>query len=316
MAQRRRRQLRRNVLVFLGSLIAHVGLFFAVVKDFHFYTLHEENEQAVEVQIVPQPEPIPPPVILPPIKPPVQPTPKPPSPAATPPTPQPTPPKLQPPTPARPTPQPVQTPTAPVAAPPKATPTPAPRPTPAPTPLAPPTPAPTPGPPKMVSQSTAVASHAAAPSPAPKIVLHKAKEQGAPLAPAVAIPGAIFAPPNGAAPQGPAPGGGAPGGGSGPDLPGGSLPGFGGGLRSSALGCANAEALHFTAAEKARCAQAFGEGAKETPVMSAIDASKRQELDHEAASDAAAQKYRDSMPTGTDVRPLPGQPRLGHSPSE
>ena len=44
MPQRRRRQLRRNVLVFLGSLVAHVGLFFFVVKDFHFYTLREETE--------------------------------------------------------------------------------------------------------------------------------------------------------------------------------------------------------------------------------------------------------------------------------
>jgi hypothetical protein len=99
-------------------------------------------------------------------------------------------------------------------------------------------------------------------------------------------------------------------------LPGGALPGFGGGLRGSALGCANAEALHFTAAEKARCAQQFGEGAKESPQMSAIDASKRQELDHEAASAAAAQKYRDSMPTGTVDHPIDGQPRLGHSPTE
>src|SRR5450755_3974953 len=110
MAQRRRRQLRRNVLVFLGSLVAHVGLFFFVVKDFHFYPLHEEPREAVQVEIVPQPEPIPPPVFLPHIvKPQVQPTPTPPSPPPTPPTPQPTPPKPQPPTPARPTPQPVQT---------------------------------------------------------------------------------------------------------------------------------------------------------------------------------------------------------------
>jgi hypothetical protein len=311
MAQRRRRHLRRNVLVFLGSLAAHVGLFFLVANEFHFYPTRYLPEEAVQVEIVPQPEPpVPPPPILPPIKPVVQPTPQPPTPPQT----TPTPPKPQPPTPARPTPQPVQTPTAPVAATPKPTPTPAAKPTPSPTPVAPPTPAPTPGPPKVVSQSAVVKSQAQVAAPSPKIVLHKSKEPGSPLAPAVAIPGATFAPPTGPAPQAAAPSGGAPGGG--PALPGGALPGFGGGLRGSALGCANAEALHFTAAEKARCAQQFGEGARESPQMSAIDASKREELDHEAAAAAAAQKYRDSTPSGSEARPVQGQPRLGHSPSE
>ena len=127
-------------------------------------------------------------------------------------------------------------------------------------------------------------------------MLHKPKDPGSPLAPAVGIPGASFAAahrpraggrrrPRAARRRRRRPG-----------LPGGALPGFGGGLRGSALGCANAEALHFTAAEKARCAEQFGEGARESPQMSAIDASKRQELDHEAASAAAAQKYRDSTP--------------------
>ncbi len=312
MPQRRRRQLRRNVLVFLGSLVAHVGLFFFVVKDFHFYTLREENEAAVQVQIVPQPEPIPPPVILPPIvKPQVPPTPKTPTP---PPSPQPTPPKPQPPSPARPTAQPTPTPTAPIAATPKPTPTPTPRPAPSPTPIAPPTPAPTPGPPRVVSQSSMVKSQAQVAARAPKLVLHKSKDQGAPLAPAVAIPGAVFAPPAGPAPQAAAPGGGAPGGG--PGLPGGALPGFGAGLRGSALGCANAEVLHLSAAERARCAQAFGEGARESPQMSAIDASKRQALDHEAAAAAAAQKYRDSTPAGSEVRPVAGQPKILQSPAQ
>jgi hypothetical protein len=161
-----------------------------------------------------------------------------------------------------------------------------------------------------------VKSQAQVAAPAPKLVLHKAKEQGAPLAPAVAIPGAVFAPPAGPAPQGSAPSGGAPGGGTGPGLPGGALPGFGAGLRGSALGCANAEALHFSAAEKARCAQAFGEGARESPVMSAIDSSKRQELDHEAAAAAAAQKYRDSTPAGSEARPVSGQPKILQSPAQ
>jgi hypothetical protein len=312
MPQRRRRHLRRNALVFLGSLVAHTGLFFVVISQFHFYPLREEPAEAVQVEIVPPVQPIPPlPPIPPPIKPVVQPTPKPPTPPPTPQTqPQPTPPKPQPPTPQRATPAP--TPTAPVAATPKPTPTPAPKPTPSPTPLAPPTPAPTPGPPKVVSASQLQKTQAQVAS-TPKIVLHKDKDQGAPLAPALAIPGATFAPPTGPAPTAAAPSGGPSGGGG---LPGGALPGFGGGLRGSALGCANAEALHFTAAEKARCAQQFGEGARESPQMSAIDASKRQELDHEAATAAAAQKYRDSMPAGSVVRPIPGQPKILTSPGQ
>ncbi len=302
MAQRRRRQLRRDVLVFLGSLAAHVALFFFVIKDFHFYPLHAEPEQAVQVEIVPQPEPIPPPVVLPPIKPVVQPTPQPPAPSPAPQS-QPTPPKPQPPTPARPTPQPVLTPTAPQAATPKPTPTS--KPAPAPSPLTATAPAAAPGPPKVMTPSHVVTSQAQTPSPAPKIVLHKPKEAGSSLAPAIAIPGASFAPPTGPAP-GAAPAGGPPGGGGGPGLPGGALPGFGGGLRGSALGCANAEALHLSAAEKARCAQQFGEGARESPQMSAIDASKRQVLDQEAAGAAAAQKYRE-----LDARRLGGAAGAG-----
>jgi hypothetical protein len=152
-------------------------------------------------------------------------------------------------------------------------------------------------------------------APAPKIVLHKPKEHGSGLAPAVAIPGAIFAPPTGPASQAAAPSG-APGGGGGPGLPGGVLPGFGAGLRGGVLGCANAEALHLSAAEKARCAEAFGEGALESPRMSAIGASRRAELDHEAAAEAAAQKYRDSTPAGSEARPIAGQPRIFHSPAQ
>jgi hypothetical protein len=50
--------------------------------------------------------------------------------------------------------------------------------------------------------------------------------------------------------------------------------------------------------------------------MDAIDASKRTEFDRESAAQSAAQKYRDSMPAGSDVTPEAGQPRAGHSPSQ
>jgi hypothetical protein len=166
----------------------------------------------------------------------------------------------------------------------------------------------------VVTQASVVQSQAKV-AATPKITLHKDKDQGAPLAPAISIPGAAFAPPAGPAPQAAAPaGGGALGGGTG--LPGGALPGFGTGLRGSALGCANAEALHLSQAERARCAQAFGEGARESPQISPIDASKRQELDREQAAAAAAAKYRDSTPSGSEARPVNGQPKILQNPAQ
>jgi hypothetical protein len=323
MAQRRQRHLRRNLLVFLASFLAHVGLFYIAAAEFNFYRLPEEREPAVQVEIVPETvQPIPPIPPPPPVKPQVAPTPQPPSP---PPTPQ-VQPKPLPPTAARAPAQPSPAPSAPVQAAPSPTPNPTPKPTPSPTPapLAPPAPAPQPGPPKVVSRSTLVQSQAKAVS-APRLILHKNQQAASALAPAVAIPGAIEAP---SAPTGPGPGAGAPaggqaGGGRAPGFPGGALPGFGSGLRGGVLGCANAEALHLSAAERARCAQAFGEGAKDSPQMSAIDASKRRELDREAASEAAAQKYRDAPPDsvtsashGSYVRPIDGEPHLGHAPGE
>jgi hypothetical protein len=50
--------------------------------------------------------------------------------------------------------------------------------------------------------------------------------------------------------------------------------------------------------------------------MDAIDASKRAEFERESAAQAAAQKYRDSTPGGSDATPEAGQPRAGHSPSQ
>jgi hypothetical protein len=315
MAERRRRHLRRNTLVLLGSLCFHVALFFIAASDFNFYTLPPENQPAVQVEIVPENvEPIPPPPVPPIVKPKTTPTPQP---ATPPPTPQPQPqPQPQPPTPARAPQQPAQAQTAPVQARQAPTPAPSPKPTPAPAPLTPPAPAPTPGPPRSISRSQLQAPQTRAVA-APHIVLHRNRDQGEALAPPVTIPGATFAPPpqaGGAAPGGGAPAGG-PGGGAG-RLLGGALPGFGGGLRGGPLGCANAAALHLSRAEQDRCDEAFGAGARESPRMDAIGATKRAEFEHEAATEAAAQKYRDSTPAGSDVRPEAGQPRAGHSPSQ
>jgi hypothetical protein len=79
-------------------------------------------------------------------------------------------------------------------------------------------------------------------------------------------------------------------------------------LRGGPLGCANAAALHFTPAEQARCDEAFGAGARESPHMDPIGAARRSQFDSESAAQDAARKYRDSTPAGSDVRPEAGQP--------
>jgi len=319
MTERGRRRLRRDALVFAGSVVLHVGLFFIAVSEFNFYNLPQQNAPAVEVQIVPEPVeqiPPPPPPMPPIVRPTTQPTQQPPSPQAQPqPKPPPQPPKpVQTPAP----PQPAAAPTAPAQPVHAPTPLPAPKPAPAvaPTPLAPPAPAPTTGPPKAVPQLSVAApqTHAVA---APHIVLHKSREAGAPLEPGLNLPGATFAPPpQAAAPGGGAPSGagGAPGGALGGGLPGGRLPAFGSGLRGGPLGCANAAVLHLTPAEQARCDEAFGEGALQSPRMDPIGSAKRDEFNSEAAQEEAARKYRDSMPAGSSATPNPGQPKILQTP--
>jgi hypothetical protein len=317
MAERRRRHLRRDLLIFLGSVALHVGLFFVAASNFNFYTLPEERETAVEVQIVPPPFEPPPPI------------PRIPKPttarAAESSAPQPTPQQAKPaPQPARPAstpapPQPVQTPTAPARAAHAPTPAPAPKLSPAPAPLSPAAPVQAPGPPKSVPRS-AVAVPAPRSVSAPHIVLHKSRDQGAPLGPTLNLPGATFAPPPQATAGGgsgsPGGAGGGSGGLTGGGLPGGALPGFGRGLRGGLLGCANAAALHLSAAEQARCDEAFGDGARESPRMDPIDASRRTQFDHEAAQEEQARKYRDSTPAGSNASPTPGQPKILQSPGK
>jgi hypothetical protein len=303
MAQRRRNS-RRNALIFLGSFLAHIGVLFMLASNFRFYPPPQETE-AVQVELIPQEE-LPPPPPPPPIpkivqqKPQPQPTPQPPQPQ-----PQPTPPTPQPAAP-----QPAPAPTAPVKSTPAPTPVPVPKPAPIPSPLAPPTPAPQPGPPKSVSVNNVIQSQPNVVNNK-RMILHKAP--GAANVPSVSIPGAIFAPSASAGPPNSAPSGGAPpGGGSGSSgaLLGGALPGFGSGLRGGPLGCANADALNLSPEEKAKCAQAFGEGTRDAPAMNAIDASKRTVIDQQAAQQAATEKYRDSTPAGSEATPVAGQPKV------
>jgi hypothetical protein len=321
MAERRRRHLRRDVLVFLASTALHVALFVIAASEFTYYPPPIEQRAPVQVEIVPETEQpiIPPPPIPKIIKERLAPTPTP----APPPTPQPpTPPTpQQQPAPVRVTTRLAPAPTAPVQANRTAQPAPAVKPTLAQplAPITPTTPAPNPGPPRVVSAPTAPAVQSKA-FAAPHLVLHRNRnEAGAPLAPGISIPGAVEASPQqasgapGGGPGGGAPSGGPPGGGG---LPGGVLPGFGSGLRGSVLGCANAAALHLSKAEQAKCDQAFGEGAHESPVMDPIGATKRADIDRQAATAAAAQRYRDSTPAGTESVPIAGQPRILHHPGE
>ena len=57
-------------------------------------------------------------------------------------------------------------------------------------------------------------------------------------------------------------------------------------------------------------------GAHESPQMDPIGATKRADIDRQAAGEEAAQKYRDSTPAGSEASPIAGQPRILHRPDE
>jgi len=261
------------------------------------YQLPESIAPPMDVQIMPMPEPPPPPVIIErlPLKP--EPTkPQPPKPA-----PQPQPPKPKPPEPAPAPPAPIP----PTPAPPKPTPvTPKPAP-PQPAvvkPLPAPTPAPEtkPAPPAPVAPATPAA---AAPSPPTHLNIHKPEKEA---------PGSVatlpFAP---AAKPAPAPSSGAPAAASGePPLGGsrlngltpypyGQMPSGGSGLRGTLVGCANAEAVNLSPAERARCNERLGARAASAPALDPISPTKRAAFDKAEERQNRDLEYRDSgMPPG------------------
>lgn len=245
----------------------------------------------VEVQITPMPEPPPPPVIierLPPLKPELakpptpQPKPKPPEPTPAPPRPTPPPPTPQPPKPAPVAPKPASP--LPTVVKPLPAPTPRLEPKPAPpAPVAPPTPA-APAPPapvhlnihkpeKEAPGSVATLPFAPAPTPAPA---------GAPAAPSGEPPlgGSRL---NGLTPY-----------------PYGSLPSGGSGLRGTLVGCANADSVNLSAAERARCNERFGARAGSAPALDPISPTKRAAFDKAEEKQNRSLEYRDSgLPPGT-----------------
>lgn len=185
MAQRRRRNVRRNSLVFLGSLVAHLIVFYVAGRElFHPYPIASQ-QLPVQVEIVPEtvPEiPPPPPIIKPK-----------PEKVTTPPQPQPQPqpqPKPVIPTPQRLTARSIVKPTAP----PKVTNLPSLTPATKQSVLAnlpsAPIEAPQPGPPKTFSKSTVVSALPQRLVPAAPLNLHKPKEAAEGLVQPANIPGA------------------------------------------------------------------------------------------------------------------------------
>jgi hypothetical protein len=258
------------------------------------YQLPESIAPPMEVQITPMPEPPPPPVIierLPPLKPePAKPQPQPPTPQAPkpkPPEPAPAPPAPIPPTPAPPKPTPV-------------TPKPAPaqpavvKPLPAPTPAAPTTKAPTPPAPPAPP----------APSAPVHLNIHKPEKEApgsVPTLPFAPAPAPAAAPSAGApaAPAGEPPQGGSRLNGLTP-YPYGSMPSGGSGLRGTLVGCANADSVNLSAAERARCNERFGARAASAPALDPISPTKRAAFDKAEEKQNRDLEYRDSgLPSGT-----------------
>ena len=226
-------------------------------------------------------------------------------------------PKVLPPTPAAPVPTPVQQAPAPS----RPVPTPVPSPIPTPSPQKP-APAPRPAPARTASEVKA------APSPTPTTAkpgaalkatatmplnIHKAAQAAPagvatlPMAPAAAAAGRPAGPTTAQS--------GAPGGsrlnGLNP-YPYGFMPSGGGGLRGTLVGCANAEAVKLSGAERDKCNERFGVDIAGAPKIDSIPAGKRSTFDKAAATDAAWGKYRASglAPTGPS---LPGS--IDHGPA-
>lgn len=300
------RKTRRTVVALALSTTFHaVILAFILSQAAPEYQLPESIAPPMEVQIMPEPPP--PPVLierLPPPKPePTKPEPPTPAPQPQPPKPKlpelaPAPPAPIPPTPAPPKPTPVTpkpAPPQPAVVKPLPAPAPAPQTKPAPpAPVAPPTPA-APAPP--------------APTPPAHLNIHKPEKEAPgnvatlPFAPA---PAPSPAPPSGApaAPGGEPPLGGSRLNGLTP-YPYGQMPSGGSGLRGTLVGCANAEAVNLSSAERARCNERFGTRAASAPVLDPITPAKRAAFDKAEEKQDRSLRYRDSTPQpGATIGPL------------
>lgn len=311
----------RNTVGLISSVVLHLLLIGMVINqappDYQFAMSRitpvqpvPSEEPAIDVRILklpvpplkvtpaaPQSMPEPPPPQPPPPVPEQQPQPAPVVPAhpkILPPTPIPTPPQPTPtvtPAPPKPAPPRPTSVASPVAAPAPTTPAPAPRTAEKPVTVvtkATPTPAQTP--PK--------AAPAAASTPLP-LNIHRAAlaaPAGVPTLPLAPSPGPVGKPGSStAAATGAEPG--APGtsrlNGLTP-YPYGFMPNGGGGLRGTLVGCANAEAVRLSSAERDKCNERFGDNIAGAPRLDPLSPAKRAMFDKASASDAAWARYRDS----------------------
>jgi hypothetical protein len=76
------------------------------------------------------------------------------------------------------------------------------------------------------------------------------------------------------------------------------MPNGGGGLRGTLIGCANAEAVSLSAAERARCNEHFGSEAATAPAIDSMSPTKRAGFDKAAEKQDRSLRYLDSTPTG------------------
>jgi hypothetical protein len=81
-------------------------------------------------------------------------------------------------------------------------------------------------------------------------------------------------------------------------------------LRRSPAGCANAEAVRLTRAEREGCLEMFGQGAKDAPFFEPpMSRDKRQAFNKAAARKEAYVRYRNGgVPVGTSAESGPSQP--------
>lgn len=93
-----------------------------------------------------------------------------------------------------------------------------------------------------------------------------------------------------------------------PTLP--ASPGLREALRRSPVGCANADAVILDKAERERCMEVFGKGAKDAPfIPPPMTADKRRAFDAAAARKEANRRYREgNIPAGTTSTPRPSEP--------
>ena len=308
----------RNAIALALSTAFHVIILGVIINQVPPDYVYPEPvaEPAMEVEIVSLPPmpPITPPKVEPPKEKP-KPTPTPPPAPA-----KPVPPKPIPPKPEQPRPEPAKP------TPPKPTP---PKPSPLPAPVAP-APAPTPRPaakpqatmavkaltPIQAAAKPTLASPVSRPSPLnvhKALLLAPAFVPTLPMAPSAGPGGKPGSPASGAATA-------ASTGAAGQSrlnglspYPYGAMPSGGPGLRGTLVGCANAEAVRLSGAERAHCNERFGVDIAHAPALDGISPAKRAAFDKAAERQEADRKYRDST---TDSVYAPSDPGgIAHGPA-